>query len=56
MKPAGKISARKIQIGILFGIAFIGVFVWVIALSENRGRMLRVVFLDVGQGLALRSS
>lgn len=53
MKPAGKITVRKIQIGILFCIAFIAVFVWAIALSSNRGHNLRVVFLDVGQGDAI---
>jgi competence protein ComEC len=50
MKKDGKISVRKIQVAILFGIAFIAIFVWIAALSENRGRNLRVVFLDVGQG------
>jgi len=53
MKKDGKISVRKIQIGILFGIAFIAVFVWAITLSSNRGRLLRVAFLDVGQGDAI---
>ncbi|MFA6565790.1 MAG: MBL fold metallo-hydrolase, partial [Candidatus Paceibacterota bacterium] len=53
MKPAGKISIRKIQIGALLLLAFIAVFVWVIAASENRGHMLRVAFLDVGQGDAI---
>jgi competence protein ComEC len=53
MKTNGKISVRKIQVGILFGITFIAVFVWVIALSSNRGHELRVVFLDVGQGDAI---
>jgi competence protein ComEC len=50
MKSAKKISVRKIQLGILFSIAFIAVFVWTITLSSNRGHNLRVAFLDVGQG------
>jgi hypothetical protein len=55
MKPTGKISVRKIQVRILFCIALIAVFVWAAVLSENRGHLLRVAFLDVGQGPALRS-
>jgi hypothetical protein len=55
MKKDGKISVRKIQIGILFCIAFIAVFVWAITVSSNRGHNLRVALLDVGQGPALRS-
>lgn len=53
MKTNGKISVRKIQIGIIFGLAFIAVFVWVITLSSNRGHLLSVAFLDVGQGDAI---
>ena len=53
MKPTTKITVRKIQIGILLGMAVIAVFVWVAALSENRGHLLRVSFLDVGQGDAI---
>lgn len=53
MKPAGKITVRNIQIGVLFCAAFIAVFVWVITLSSNHGHNLRVTFLDVGQGDAI---
>ena len=53
MKKDGKISVRKIQVGVLLCIAFIAVFVWVITLSSNRGHLLRVAFLDVGQGDAI---
>jgi len=53
MKKDGKITVRKIQIGVLFSIAFIAVFVWVITLSSNCGHNLRVAFLDVGQGDAI---
>lgn len=53
MKPIKKISVRKIQIGILLGVTFIAVLVWTSAISEDRGRMLRVAFLDVGQGDAI---
>ncbi len=52
MKNA-KISVLKIQIGVLFFLAFFASFIWVITLSENHGRNLRVTFLDVGQGDAI---
>jgi len=53
MKKDAKISVRRIQFGALALLAFIAVFVWSVATSENRGHNLRMAFLDVEQGDAI---
>jgi competence protein ComEC len=53
MKINGKISVRKIQFGALLFLTVTAALVWFAVFSEDRGRDLRVVFLDVGQGDAI---